>query len=71
MQSPSQRRRHQGQQLVASVGSTRRVSQIHVMVHQSTQSQVIGQSDRKDQSGIGHQATVVECDLDAVGALKW
>ena len=32
-----------------------------------TQSQVLGEGDRKEQPSIGHQAVVVEGDVDAVG----
>ena len=32
---------------------------------------VAGQGGGKDQPGIGHQAAVVEGDLDAVGVVKW
>ena len=66
-----QRRRHQGQQLVAGIRPTRRSSQINVVVDEFTQTQALGQSDRKDQPGIGHQAVVIEGDLDAVGMVKW
>ena len=41
------------------------------MVNQFTQTQALGEGDRKEQPGIGHQAVVVEGDLDAVGLLKW
>ena len=41
------------------------------MVNQFTQTQVLGQRDRKEQPSIGHQAAVVEGDLDAVGMVKW
>ena len=64
-----QRRRHQGQQLVSRIRPTRRISQIDVMVHQLAQSQVVAQGDRQDQSGIGHQAVIVEGDVDAVRVL--
>ena len=40
------------------------------MVNQFTQTQVLGQRDRKEQPSIGHQAAVVEGDLDAVGMVK-
>ena len=30
-----------------------------------------GQRGRKDQSGIGHQAVVIEGDLHAVGVVAW
>ena len=42
-----------------------------MVVHQLAQSQMMGQSDRKEQPGIGHQAVVVEGDLDAVGVIQW
>ena len=66
-----QRRRYQGHHLIANVGPTRRSSQVNVVVHQLAQSQALGQSDRKDQPSIGHQAVVIEGDLDAVGVLQW
>ena len=49
----------------------RRIAQVQVMVNQFTQTQVLGQRDRKEQPSIGHQAAVVEGDLDAVGMVKW
>ena len=36
-----------------------------------TQTQVLGEGDREEQPGIGHQAVVVEGDLNAVGMVKW
>ena len=39
------------------------------MVHQLAQSQMMGQRDRKNQPVIGHQAVIVEGDVDAVGLL--
>ena len=42
-----------------------------MVVHQLAKSQMMGQSDRKDQPGIGHQAMIVEDDVDAIGALEW
>ena len=42
------------------------------MVNQFTQTQVLGQRDRKEQPSIGHQAAVVEGDSPyAVGMVKW
>ena len=64
-----QRRRHQGQHLVARIRPPRRIAQVQVMVNQFTQTQVLGQRDRKEQPSIGHQAAVVEGDLDAVGVV--
>ena len=46
-------------------------SQVNVVVNEFTQTQALGQSDRKDQPSIGYQAVVIEGDLDAVGMLKW
>ncbi len=62
-----QRQRHQRQQLVSSIGPTRRISQVNVAVLQLTQTQVLGQCNRQEQSGIGHQAVIIEGDMDAVG----
>ena len=45
------------------------LTQVQVMVNQFTQTQVLGQRDRKEQPSIGHQAAVVEGDLDAVGVV--
>ena len=59
-------RRHQRQHLVSRVGSTRRISQVNMAVHQFTQTQMVGQGNRQEQSGIGHQTVVVEGDVDAV-----
>ena len=66
-----QRRRHQGQYLVSRVGPTQRISQVNVVIHQLAQSQVMGQRDRKDQPGIGHQAVIVEGDVDAIEVVAW
>ena len=63
----SQRRRHQGQHLVASVGSSGRIPQVNVAVHQFTQAQVVGQGDRQQQPRIGHQAVIIKGNVDAVG----
>ena len=35
------------------------------------QTQMMGQRDRKEQASIGHQAVIVEGDLDAVRLLRW
>ena len=71
-----QGRRHQGQHLVPSIRTTRCISQVNVAVHQFAQTQVMGQRDRQDQSGVGHQAVIVEGDLDALkaaqrGSIRW
>ena len=66
-----QRRCHQRQHLICHIGPTRRVSQVNVLVNQLAQTQMMGQSGRQQQSGIGHQAMVVEGGIDAVGLLGW
>ena len=38
-----------------------------MVVDEFTQTQVLGEGDRKEQPCIGHQAVVVEGDLNAVG----
>jgi hypothetical protein len=40
-------------------------------VDELTQTQALGEGDRKDQPGIGHQAVVVEGDSNAVGLAEW
>ena len=67
----SQRRGHQGQNLVARVRPPRRISQVNVVADEFTQTQVLGEGNRKDQPGIGHQAVVVEGDSNAVGLAEW
>ena len=66
-----QGRGHQGQQLVSRVRTTRRSSQINVVVDELTQTQVLGQGDRQKQSGVGHQTVIVEGDVDAVRVVAW
>ena len=56
---------------VSRIGPTRRISQIDMAVHQSTQFQMMGQGDRKQQSGIDRQAVVIKGDMDVVGPLRW
>ena len=67
----SQRRRHQRHHLVAGVGSAWGATQVQVPVNQLRQTQVLGEGDRKKQPSIGHQAVVVEGDVDAVGVVAW
>ena len=66
-----QGRRHQGKQLVPGVGPARSATQVNMAANQLAQSQMVGQGDRKEQPGVGHQAVVIEGDLDAVGLLRW
>ena len=42
-----------------------------MVVDQLGQAQAPGQGGWKDQPGIGHQAVIVEGDLDAVGVVAW
>ena len=66
-----QRGGHQSHHLVAGVGPPRRAAQIKVMVYEFSQAQVLGEGGRQEQASIGHQAVVVEGDLDAVGVVAW
>ena len=66
----SQRRRHQGQHLVAGVRPPRGIAQVEALLNQLGQAQVPGQGGGKDQPGIGYQTVVVKGDLDAVGMVK-
>ena len=47
------------------------ISEVNVAVDEFPQTQVLGEGHRKEQPSIGHQAVVVEGDLNAVGVLKW
>ena len=67
----SQRRRNQGHHLVARVRPARGAAKVEMVVDQLGQAQAPGQGGRKDQTGIGHQAVIVEGDLDAVGMVRW
>ena len=66
-----QRGCHQGQHLVSRIRPPRRISEVNVVVDEFTQTQVLGQGDRKEQPSIGHQAVVVKGELGAVGMVKW
>ena len=66
-----QRGCHQGQHVVSRIRPPRRICEVNMVVDEFTQIQVLGQGDRQQQPRIGHQATVVEGDLDPVGVLKW
>ena len=67
----SQREGHQGQHLVSRIRPPRRICEVNMVVDEFTQTQVLGEGDREEQPGIGHQAVVVEGDLNAVGMVKW
>ena len=69
--APSQRGGHQGQHLVSRIRPPRRICEVNMVVDEFTQTQVLGEGDREEQPGIGHQAVVVEGDLNAVGMVKW
>ena len=64
-----QRGGHQGQHLVAGVGPARRAAEIEVMVYEFPQAQVLGESGRQEQAGIGHQTVVVKDDANTVGVV--
>ena len=69
--APSQRGSDQRQHLVPSVRPSRRSAEVKVMVDEFPQAEVPRQGGRKEQPGIGHQAAVVEGDLDPVGVVAW
>ena len=69
--APNQRGGHQDQHLVSRVRPPWRISEVKVAVDEFTETQVLGEGHRKEQPSIGHQAVVVEGDLNAVGVLKW
>ena len=67
----SQRGSDQGHHLVAGVGPPRGVTQTQALLHQLGKAEVVGQGGGKEQPGVGHQAVVVEGDLDTVGVVAW
>ena len=67
----SQGRGDQGHHLVAGVGPARRAAEIEVMVYEFPQAQVLGESGRQEQAGIGHQTVVVKDDANTVGMVAW
>ena len=69
--APSQRGGHQRHHLVARVRPARRIAQVEALLDEFGQAEAQGQGGRQDQSGIGHQAAVVEGDLDPVGVVAW
>ena len=69
--APSRRGSDQRQHLVPSVRPSRRSAEVKVMVDEFPQAQVPGEGGRQEQAGIGHQAAVVEGDLDPVGVVAW
>ena len=40
-------------------------------VRQLPQTQMVGECNRQEQPNIGHQAVIIEGDMDAVGAVLW
>ena len=60
---------HQGHQLVSRVRPTWCLPKVKAAVHKLTQTQMMGKSDRQQQSCIGHQAGIVEGYADALGTL--
>ena len=69
--APGQRGGHQGQHLVPRVRPPRRISQINVLAGEFPQTQVLDESDRKDQPCIRNQTVVVKGDSDAVRLAGW
>ena len=65
--APSQRGGHQRHHLVARVRPPRGFAQVEALLDEFGQAEMPGQGGRKEQPGIGHQAAVVEGDLDPVG----
>ena len=57
--------------LVARVRPARRIAQVEALLDEFGQAEAQGQGGRQDQSGIGHQAAVVEGGLDPVGVVAW
>ena len=57
----------QRQHLVPRVRPSRGIAQVEALLDEFGQAEMPGQGGRKEQPGVGHQAAVVEGDLDPVG----
>ena len=68
---PSQRRRNQGQHLVARVRPARGIAQVEALLDELGQAEMQDQGGGQDQPGISHQAAVSKGDADAVGVVAW
>ena len=53
------------------MGPTRHISQIDTAVHQSIQSQMVGQGHRQKQPSVDHQAVTVKGNVDGGELLRW
>ena len=67
----SQRGGQQRHHLIAGVGSAWRIAQVEAPVNQLGHAEMLGQGGRQEQTGIGHQAVIVEGDADEVGVVAW
>ena len=61
----------QGHHLIAGVRPARRAGEVEVLPEELGQAKAQGEGGGKDQPCIGHQAVVVEGELDAVGVVTW
>ena len=66
-----QRGGYQDKHLVARVGPARGISQVNVLVRQIPKTQAQGQGRGQHQPRVGHQAVMVDGDVDAVGVDAW
>ena len=57
--------------IILSPMLARRIAQVEVPVNQLGKAQMQGQGGCQDQPSVGHQAGIVEGDLDAVGVANW
>ena len=57
--------------LSPGVRPARRAAEVEVLPEELGQAKAQGEGGGKDQPGIGHQAVVVEGDLDPVGVVTW
>ena len=67
----SQRGGDQRHYLVAGVGPARRIAQVQALLYQLGKTEVQSQGGWEEQAGIGHQAVIIEGDLDAVEVVAW
>src|SRR5665811_1510345 len=59
----------QGHGLMSHMGSAWRIPEVHMLVEQLQQTQVLGQRGRQHEPGVGHEMVVVEGHLTPVEAV--
>jgi hypothetical protein len=68
--APHKRRRHQRHSLASNVGAAMMPAQVHLLVEELLQAQMLAQGRRQEQARIGGQAVVVKGHVQAVQTMR-